>query len=227
MQKAAKGAVKKVAKAVSKQPTLTNQQFIQKDLKYVAHNYSPLPVTITKGKGMFLYDVEGNRYFDLHSGYSSTNQGHSHPKILKALIEQSKKLTQTSRAFYNDQLGETSEYLCKLLGFDKMLPMNSGAEAVETAIKLARRWAYAKKGIPDNSADIILAKGNFHGRTITLSGASDDPLRYTGFGPFTPGFQLVDYNNADQIEKALSYNNNVAAVLLEPIQGEMGVIVPD
>jgi len=157
---------------------LTNDYYAQKELKYSAHNYSSLPIAITKGKGLYVWDVEGKKYYDFLAGYSSTNQGHCHPKIVKALCDQAKRLTQTSRAFFNDQLGETCEYLCNLVGKDKFLPMNTGVEATETAMKLARRWGYAVKGIEDNKARILIAKNSFHGRTITACGASDDPSRF-------------------------------------------------
>ena len=158
---------------------------------------------MVRGKGLYVWDVEGNKYMDLLNGYSSNNQGHCHPKIVDALVKQSKLITQTSRAFYNEHLGDCAEYLCNLLGFDKMLPMNGGVEAVETAVKLARRWGYVVKKIPENQAVVLLAKGNFWGRTITASGACDDPQRYTNFGPFTPGFELVNYNDIADLKSKL------------------------
>ena len=193
--------------------------------KYGAHNYHPLPVVLTKGEGVFLWDVEGKRYFDFLSAYSAVNQGHCHPRIINALIEQAKELTLTSRAFYNDKLGIAEKYVCEIFGYDKALFMNSGAEANETAIKLARKWGYTKKGIPDNQAVIVALKKNFHGRTTTIISASTDPLATKGFGPLMPGFEIVDYDNIAVLEKALS-NPNVCALWIEPIQGEAGVYVP-
>ena len=193
--------------------------------KYGAHNYHPLPVVLTKGEGVFLWDVEGKRYFDFLSAYSAVNQGHCHPRIINALIEQAKELTLTSRAFYNDKLGVAEKYVCETFGYDKALFMNSGAEANETAIKLARKWGYTKKGIPDNKAVIVALKKNFHGRTITIISASTDPSSTKGFGPLMPGFEIVDYDNVAVLEKALS-NPNVCGLWIEPIQGEAGVYVP-
>jgi ornithine--oxo-acid transaminase len=184
-------------------------------------------VALVRGKGLYVWDVEGKKYMDFLNGYSSTNQGHCHPKIVKALNTQSKLITNTSRAFYNEHLGATAEYLCNLLGYDKMLPMNGGVEAAETAVKLARRWGYVVKKIPENQAVVLMAKGNFWGRTITASGACDDPQRYTNFGPFTPGFDLVNYNDIEDLKQKLAHHgHNVCAVMIEPIQGEAGVIVP-
>ncbi len=193
--------------------------------KYGAHNYHPLPVVLSKGAGVFLWDVEGTRYYDFLSAYSAVNQGHCHPRIIHALIAQAKELTLTSRAFYNDKLGVTEKYICDTFGYNKVLFMNSGAEANETAIKLARKWGYTKKGIPDNQAIIIVAKQNFHGRTTTIISASTDPESRRGFGPFMPGFETVDYNNIAALEKALA-NPHVCGFLVEPIQGEAGVFVP-
>ena len=193
--------------------------------KYGAHNYHPLPVVLTKGEGVFLWDVEGKRYFDFLSAYSAVNQGHCHPRIINALIEQAKELTLTSRAFYNDKLGVAEKYVCETFGYDKALFMNSGAEANETAIKLARKWGYTKKGIPDNKAVIVALKKNFHGRTTTIISASTDPSATKGFGPLMPGFEIVDYDNIAVLEKALS-DPNVCALWIEPIQGEAGVYVP-
>ena len=193
--------------------------------KYGAHNYHPLPVVLIKGEGVFLWDVEGKKYFDFLSAYSAVNQGHCHPRIINALIEQAKELTLTSRAFYNDKLGVAEKYVCETFGYDKALFMNSGAEANETAIKLARKWGYTKKGIPDNQAVIIALKKNFHGRTTTIISASTDPSATKGFGPLMPGFEIVDYDNIAVLEKALA-NPNVCALWLEPIQGEAGVYVP-
>lgn len=193
--------------------------------KYGAHNYHPLPVVLIKGEGVFLWDVEGKKYFDFLSAYSAVNQGHCHPRIINALIEQAKELTLTSRAFYNDKLGVAEKYVCETFGYDKALFMNSGAEANETAIKLARKWGYTKKVIPDNQAVIIALKKNFHGRTTTIISASTDPSATKGFGPLMPGFEIVDYDNIAVLEKALA-NPNVCALWLEPIQGEAGVYVP-
>ncbi len=193
--------------------------------KYGAHNYHPLPVVLTKGEGVFLWDVEGKRYFDFLSAYSAVNQGHCHPRIINALIEQAKELTLTSRAFYNDKLGVAEKYVCETFGYDKALFMNSGAEANETAIKLARKWGYTKKEIPDNQAVIVALKKNFHGRTTTIISASTDPSATKGFGPLMPGFEIVDYDSIAVLEKALS-NPNVCALWIEPIQGEAGVYVP-
>ena len=191
---------------------------MEKELKYAAHNYKPLPVVIHKGQGIFVWDVEGKKYYDFLCGYSSNNQGHSHPKILKTLYEQSQLVTMTSRAFMNDRLPDTAEYLTKLFGYEKMLPMNSGVEACETACKIARKWGYVKKGIPDNKARIVVMEGNFWGRTITASGACDDPSRYTNFGPFTPGFDLCPYNDIKALEHIFErHHGHLCAVLLEPI----------
>ena len=205
---------------------LTNEFFIDKDLKYCAHNYKPLPIVLNRGEGIHVWDVQGKKYFDFLCGYSSNNQGHSHPKILKALFEQATKITQTSRAFCNDQMGETCEYLSGIMGYDKFLPMNTGVEATETAVKLARKWGYTKKGIPDNKAQVIMMEGNFWGRTITAAGACDDPSRYNGFGPFTPGFPLIPFDDIEAFRKMLEADKNVAAVMVEAIQGERGVIIP-
>ncbi|MCU0403688.1 MAG: ornithine--oxo-acid transaminase [Chitinophagaceae bacterium] len=200
--------------------------FIELEEQYSAHNYHPIPVVLEKGEGIFLYDVEGKRYFDFLSGYSAVNQGHCHPRIVQALIEQSKKLTLTSRAFHSNLLGTYARYITEYFGYDKVLPMNTGVEGGETAIKLARRWGYVKKGIPDNEAVIVFAKQNFWGRTLAAISSSTDPDSYEKFGPYMPGFQLVDYNNLPELEKALQ-NRNVAAFMVEPIQGEAGVVVPD
>jgi ornithine--oxo-acid transaminase len=206
--------------------TKTSNDFIQLEHEYGAHNYHPLPAVLKKGKGVFLWDVEGKKYYDFLSAYSAVNQGHCHPKIIKALRKQAKKLTLTSRAFYNDCLGKYEKYITELLGYDKVLPMNSGAEGVETALKLCRKWAYEKKGIPENEAVIVVCEENFHGRTITIITMSTDPASYKGFGPFTPGFKIIPYNNIKELENALN-NPNVAGFLVEPIQGEAGVNVPD
>jgi len=203
----------------------SSQEAISLEDKYGAHNYHPLPVVLTRGEGVFLWDVEGKRYFDFLSAYSAVNQGHCHPRIINALIEQAKELTLTSRAFYNDKLGIAEKYVCETFGYQKALFMNSGAEANETAIKLARKWGYTKKGIPDNQAVIVAVKKNFHGRTTTIISASTDPDSRKGFGPFMPGFEIVDYDNIPVLEKAL-VNPNVCGLWIEPIQGEAGVYVP-
>jgi ornithine--oxo-acid transaminase len=193
--------------------------------KFGAHNYHPLPVVLSKGEGVFLWDLDGKRYFDFLSAYSAVNQGHCHPRIINALTEQAKELTLTSRAFYNDKLGLAEKYICETFGYQKALFMNSGAEANETAIKLARKWGYTKKGIPDNKAIIVAAKQNFHGRTTTIISASTDPSATSGFGPLMPGFDIIEYDNIPAIEKVLA-NPNVCALWIEPIQGEAGVYVP-
>lgn len=205
---------------------MNSQDYINREDKFGAHNYHPLPVVLEKGEGAFVWDVEGKRYFDFLSAYSAINQGHCHPKIIKALTDQAQKLTLTSRAFYNDTLGEYEEYVTKYFGYDKVLPMNSGAEADETALKLCRRWGYDVKGIPENKAKIIVCENNFHGRTITIISMSTDPDSYKGFGPYTPGFVVVPYNDLDALEKELQ-DPNVAGFLVEPIQGEAGVYVPE
>jgi ornithine--oxo-acid transaminase len=200
--------------------------YIALEEKYGAHNYHPLPVVIERGQGVYLYDVEGKRYFDFLSGYSAVNQGHCHPAIIKAMTEQASKLTLTSRAFYNNQLGEYEQFITSYFGYDKVLPMNTGVEAGETAVKLARRWAYEKKGVAANEAVILFPEGNFWGRTIAAISSSSDPSSYQNFGPFVPGFKQIPYNDIDALEAALQ-NKNVAAFMVEPIQGEAGVIVPD
>lgn len=205
---------------------MKSEAYIAKEEKYGAHNYHPLPVVLERGEGVFVWDVDGKRYFDFLSAYSAVNQGHCHPRIINAMIEQAKKLTLTSRAFYNNVLGDFEEFISKLLKYDRALPMNSGAEADETALKLCRKWAYLKKGIPENQAKIIVCEGNFHGRTITIVSMSNDPDSYKDFGPFTPGFEKIPYNNIPALEKALA-DPNVAGFLVEPIQGEAGVFVPD
>jgi len=205
---------------------LTSKKAMELEDKYGAHNYHPLPVVLSKGDGALVWDVEGKRYFDFLSAYSAVNQGHSHPKIVNAMIEQAKKLTLTSRAFYNDCLGVYEKYITEYFGYDKVLPMNTGAEADETALKLCRKWAYEVKGIPDNEAKIIVCENNFHGRTITIVSMSTDPDARKNFGPFTPGFITIPYNDIPALEKALE-DENVAGFLVEPIQGEAGVYVPD
>jgi ornithine--oxo-acid transaminase len=199
--------------------------FIGLEDKYGAHNYHPLPVVISNAAGCEVWDVDGKKYFDFLSGYSAVNQGHCHPKIIHTLIDQAKKLTLTSRAFYNDQLGEYEKYITTLLGYDKVLPMNTGAEAVETGIKLARRWAYQVKGVEPNKAKIIVCDGNFHGRTSTIISFSTDPSSFSGFGPYMPGFEVIPYNDIAALEKALE-DTNVAGFLVEPIQGEAGILMP-
>jgi ornithine--oxo-acid transaminase len=199
--------------------------YLQLEDQFGAHNYHPIPVVLEKGEGVFLYDTEGKRYFDFLSGYSAVNQGHCHPKIIQTLIQQAQKLTLTSRAFHNNLLGEYEQFITALFGYDKVLPMNTGVEAVETALKLARRWAYDKKGIEENKAKIIVCKENFHGRTSTVISFSTDPSSFKGFGPYMPGFEIVPYDNIAAIENAFQ-DKNVAAILLEPIQGEAGVVVP-
>lgn len=201
------------------------QSYIQKEESYGAHNYHPIPVVIERAEGVYMWDVDGKQYFDFLSAYSAVNQGHCHPKIVNALIEQSRKLTLTSRAFHNDLLGEYERFMTELFGYDKLLPMNSGAEAVETALKLCRRWAYDVKGIPTNKAKILVCEGNFHGRTTGIISFSNDPDSTTGFGPYMPGYEMVAYNDIQTLGKALE-DKNVAGFLIEPIQGEAGVYVP-
>ena len=203
-----------------------SQELMDLEDNYGAHNYHPLPVVLSKGEGAIVWDVEGKKYYDFLSAYSAVNQGHCHPKIIGALIEQAGKLCLTSRAFHNDQLGIYEKYICEYFGYDKVLPMNSGAEAVETAIKLARKWAYEKKGVAENQAKIIVCTQNFHGRTINIISFSTDPDSKNNFGPFTSGYEIIEYNNLADLEKALS-DKNVAGFLVEPMQGEAGVIVPD
>lgn len=199
---------------------------MQLEDKHGAHNYHPLGVVLSRGEGVFVWDVEGKRYYDFLSAYSAVNQGHCHPRIIGALVAQAQRLTLTSRAFYNDALGPYEEFVTGFFGYDKVLPMNTGAEAVETALKLCRKWAYEKKGLPENEAQIIVCEGNFHGRTTTIVSFSSDPSANTHFGPYTPGFIRIPYDNTDALEKALSENPHVAGFLVEPIQGEAGVYVP-
>lgn len=207
---------------------LSSEQAIALEDKYGAHNYHPLPVVLDRGEGVYVWDLEGKKYFDFLSAYSAVNQGHSHPKIVKALTQQAQVLSLTSRAFYNSKLGIYEEKITKLLGFDKVLPMNSGAEAVETAIKLARKWSYEVKGIKGHQAKIVVCENNFHGRTTTIVSFSNDPDAHTNYGPFTPGFIRIPYNDVDALEKVLIEDaQNIAAFLVEPIQGEAGVYVPD
>ncbi|KAA2224834.1 ornithine--oxo-acid transaminase [Chryseobacterium sediminis] len=208
--------------------TKNSQYFIDLEDKHGAHNYHPLPVVLDRGEGVFVWDVEGKRYYDFLSAYSAVNQGHSHPKIVGALVEQAQKLALTSRAFYNSKLGEYEQKITTLFGFDKVLPMNSGAEAVETAVKLARKWSYEVKGISENAAKIIVCENNFHGRTTTIVSFSNDPDANQNYGPFTPGFIKIPYNDIAALEEVLSREaDNIAAFLVEPIQGEAGVYVPD
>ncbi|MCW3104147.1 MAG: ornithine aminotransferase [Bacteroidetes bacterium] len=205
---------------------ISAKQAMEQEEKYGAHNYHPLPVVLERGEGVYVWDVEGEKYFDFLAAYSAVNQGHCHPKIIAALTEQAQKLTLTSRAFYNDSLGEYEKFITSYFGYDKVLPMNTGAEGVETALKLARKWAYEKKGVAENEAVIIVCKHNFHGRTISIVSASSDPDARANFGPFTPGIVSVDYNDAAALAELVK-NKNVAAFLVEPVQGEAGVIVPD
>ncbi|MFI5237345.1 MAG: ornithine--oxo-acid transaminase [Ignavibacteriales bacterium] len=205
---------------------MTSKDFIKLEEKYGAHNYHPIDVVIDKGKGVWVWDVEGKKYLDFLSAYSAVNQGHCHPKIVNALIEQSQKLTLTSRAFYNSVLGEYEKYITEYFGYDKVLPMNTGVEGDETAFKLARKWAYTVKGIPENKAKIIFCEGNFHGRTMMAVSASNDPDCKDGYGPYLPGIEMIPFNNIPALEKALE-DPNVAAFLVEPIQGEAGVMVPE
>lgn len=203
------------------------QYYIDLEDQYGAHNYHPLPVVLERGEGVYVWDVEGKRYYDFLSAYSAVNQGHSNPKIVKALTEQAQKLSLTSRAFYNSKLGEYEKKITNIFGFDKVLPMNSGAEAVETAVKLARKWSYEVKGISENTAKIIVCENNFHGRTTTIVSFSNDPDANRNYGPFTPGFLKVPYNDIEALEKVLADGSDIAAFLIEPIQGEAGVFVPD
>ena len=205
---------------------LTSQQAIELENKYGAHNYHPLPVVLSKGEGVYVWDVEGKKYYDFLSAYSAVNQGHCHPKIVNALVQQAQTLTLTSRAFYNDMLGKYEQFACDFFGFDKLLPMNTGAEAVETALKIARKWAYEIKGIDENEAEIVVCENNFHGRTTTIISFSNDENARKNFGPFTKGFVKIEYDNIQALENALQNNRNIAAFLVEPIQGEAGVYVP-
>lgn len=205
---------------------MNSQYYIDLENKYGAHNYHPLPVVLSRAEGVFVWDVEGKQYFDFLSSYSAVNQGHNHPKIVNAMIEQAKKLSLTSRAFYNDVLGEYEKFVTSYFGFDKVLPMNTGAEGVETAMKLVRKWGYTVKKIEENQGKIIFARDNFHGRTISVISASNDPDSTTGFGPFTPGIITIPYNDPNALEEALK-DKNVIAFIVEPIQGEAGVMVPD
>lgn len=203
-----------------------SRAYIALDEQYSAHNYHPLPVVLSRGEGVYVWDVDGKRYLDFLSGYSALNQGHAHPRILEALTRQASRLAMTSRAFHNDRFGEFSRYITRLMGYDKVLPMNSGAEAVETALKLCRKWAYEVKGLPEDSAKILVCEHNFHGRTISIVSFSSDPEARTHFGPYTPGFERIPYNDLGALAAALK-NPSVAGFLVEPIQGEAGVVVPD
>lgn len=211
---------------VQQELSSTSELVIAKENQYGAHNYHPLPVVLNRGEGVFVWDVDGKKYFDFLSAYSAVNQGHCHPKIVGAMIKQAQTLTLTSRAFYNDQLGVYEEYITKYFGFEKVLPMNTGAEAVETALKLCRKWAYEVKGIAENQAQIIVCENNFHGRTTTIISFSNDEGARKNFGPYTEGFITIPYDNIDALEKTLSSSQNVAGFLVEPIQGEAGVYVP-
>lgn len=204
------------------------QHYIDLEHQFGAHNYHPLEVVLSRGEGPFVWDVDGKKYFDFLSSYSAVNQGHCHPKIVKALTDQAAKICLTSRAFYNDCLGEYEEFIHHYFGYDKVLPMNTGAEAVETALKLARRWGYRVKGVPEDESIVVVCNGNFHGRTISIISMSSDPSSYTDYGPFTPGFAKIEYNDLEQLRTVLEREGHrVAAFLLEPIQGEAGVMVPD
>jgi len=203
-----------------------SEVLIEKENKYGAHNYHPLPVVLERGEGVYVWDVDGKKYYDFLSAYSAVNQGHCHPKIVKAMVDQAQKLTLTSRAFYNDQLGNYEEFVTQYFGFDKVLPMNTGAEAVETALKVCRKWAYEVKGIPENQAQVIVCENNFHGRTTTIISFSNDETARKNFGPFTDGFIKIEYDNLEALEKVLDSSKNIAGFLVEPIQGEAGVYVP-
>lgn len=206
---------------------LTSEDYISLEQNFGAHNYHPLPVVLERGKGVFVWDVDGKKYYDFLSAYSAVNQGHCHPDITNVLIEQSLKLSLTSRAFYNNQLGIFEFYITQFFGYDKVLPMNTGAEAVETALKLCRKWGYQKKGIKENEAQIVVCDNNFHGRTTTIISFSSDPESHDNFGPFTPGFINIPYNDSNALEKVLSENSNIVGFLVEPVQGEAGAVVPD
>lgn len=203
-----------------------SQKAIDLENKYGAHNYHPLPVVLNRGEGVYVWDVEGKKYYDFLSAYSAVNQGHCHPKIVDAMMEQAKTLALTSRAFHNDMLGKYEKFACEFFNFDKLLPMNTGAEAVETALKICRKWAYEKKGIDENEAEIVVCENNFHGRTTTIISFSNDPVARKHFGPYTKGFIKIEYNNLEQLQQHLESNKNIAGFLVEPIQGEAGVYVP-
>ena len=205
---------------------LKSSNLMELEDNYGAHNYHPIPVVLERGEGVYVWDVNGKKYFDFLAAYSAVNQGHCHPRIIKALINQAQKLTLTSRAFYNSILGEYEKYITLYFGYDKVLPMNTGVEGGETALKLARRWAYDVKGVEKNKAKVVFAKGNFWGRTLAAISSSNDPSSFEGFGPFLSGFELIEYNNLNALEEAIK-DPNTAAFMVEPIQGEAGVIVPD
>ena len=209
------------------QSKLSASELMELENKYGAHNYHPLPVVLERGEDVFVWDVDGKKYYDFLSAYSAVNQGHCHPKIINTLVEQASKLTLTSRAFYNSQLGRYEKFVTQYFGYEKVLPMNTGAEAVETAIKLCRKWSYEKKGLPNDSAQIVVCENNFHGRTTTIVSFSVDPDASNHYGPFTPGFIVIPYNDVDALEKVLSKNQHIAGFLVEPIQGEAGAYVPD
>lgn len=204
-----------------------SEHLISIEDRYGAHNYHPIPVVLERGEGVYVWDVDGKRYFDFLSAYSAVNQGHSHPRIISALTEQAKKITLTSRAFYNSELGKYEEFATKLFGYDKLLPMNSGAEAVETALKLCRKWGYLKKGIPQNEAVILFASGNFHGRTIAIISASTEDSSRRDFGPYLPNLKIVEFGNLEAFKTEISTNKNIAGFVIEPIQGEAGIIIPE
>jgi ornithine--oxo-acid transaminase len=204
-----------------------SEQLISLEDKYGAHNYHPLPVVLDRGEGVYVWDVDGKKYFDFLSAYSAVNQGHSHPRIIKALTDQAKKITLTSRAFYNSELGKYEEFVTKLFGYDKLLPMNSGAEAVETALKLCRKWAYMKKGISQNEAVILFATGNFHGRTLAIISASTEDSSRKDFGPYLPNIKIVEYGSLEAFKTEIANNKNIAGFIVEPIQGEAGIIIPE
>ncbi len=217
-----------MATAATKNTTFSlSEALIEKENRYGAHNYHPLPVVLSRGKGIFVWDVEGKKYFDFLSAYSAVNQGHCHPRIIRALKKQAETLTLTSRAFYNNLLGECEEFMSRLFGYDKALMMNSGVEAVETAMKLCRKWAYQVKGVPENQAKILFARGNFHGRTLSVVSASTDPSSRKGFGPFMGGIETIPYNDLGALRDALANDPNIAGFIVEPVQGEAGVVVPD
>ncbi|KAK9918107.1 hypothetical protein WJX75_001364 [Coccomyxa subellipsoidea] len=215
------------AEEISGASSSGQQQFIDREDRYGAHNYAPVPVVLTRGEGVHVWDVEGKKYYDFLSAYSAVNQGHCHPKIVSALIDQVPRLSLTSRAFYNDVLGEYEEYITKLFGYDKVLPMNTGVEGGETAIKLARRWGYDVKGVPKNQAKVLFAADNFWGRTLAAISSSTDPESFGGFGPFMPGFEVIPYNDLKALEAKLEEDPNIVAFMVEPIQGEAGIVIPD
>ncbi|EIE19712.1 ornithine transaminase [Coccomyxa subellipsoidea C-169] len=215
------------AEELSGAASAEQQQFIDREDRYGAHNYAPVPVVLTRGEGVHVWDVDGKKYYDFLSAYSAVNQGHCHPKIVSALIDQVPRLSLTSRAFYNDVLGEYEEYITKLFGYDKVLPMNTGVEGGETAIKLARRWGYDVKGVPKNQAKVLFAEDNFWGRTLAAISSSTDPESFGGFGPFMPGFEVIPYNDLKALEAKLEADPNIVAFMVEPIQGEAGIVIPD